>query len=290
MEESTNPATEVEEAAPATEAVSTDQASDDGEDGQLPDTGEPPSDEFEEIDFDGQRYAVPKPLKEAFLRNADYTRKTQEVSEQRKALEAERAAVQQRAERERSNIKAYAELYSLDSQIEQYQKLDWDKLTQEDPVQAFKLDREHRQLVEARNQRAKQIEQKEQEDALQTQRDTAKRVEEGFNALNSEIKGWDEKKAAVVRDFVARQTHLGITEAEIARMNAGEYGPAPIVWAYKAALYDQLMTKAAAKPQTPPPKPVQTVGKANKSARDITQASSYEEFAAMRKRQIAQRR
>jgi hypothetical protein len=40
-----------------------------------------------ELELDGAKYQVPAKLKDSFMRNEDYTRKTQELSEQRKALE-----------------------------------------------------------------------------------------------------------------------------------------------------------------------------------------------------------
>src|SRR5215216_3195421 len=48
------------------------------------------ADEFEDVDFAGKQYRLPKELKSALMMQADYTRKTQDVAEQRKALEGER--------------------------------------------------------------------------------------------------------------------------------------------------------------------------------------------------------
>lgn len=44
-----------------------------------------------EIDWEGTQVRVPKALKDAFMRNDDYTRKTQELSSQRQALEQVRS-------------------------------------------------------------------------------------------------------------------------------------------------------------------------------------------------------
>ena len=59
----------------------TDQAETDGaEDGQ-------PEDDTEEVDWDGTKYRIPKALKPGLLMQADYTRKTQELAEQRRHVE-----------------------------------------------------------------------------------------------------------------------------------------------------------------------------------------------------------
>ena len=51
-----------------------------------PEEMEPPP-ELEEVEHEGKKYQIPKPLKGALLMQADYTRKTQEVAEQRRAVE-----------------------------------------------------------------------------------------------------------------------------------------------------------------------------------------------------------
>ena len=45
-----------------------------------------------EVEIDGKTYKLPPELKDGFLRQADYTRKTQELAEQRRRMEAEREA------------------------------------------------------------------------------------------------------------------------------------------------------------------------------------------------------
>jgi hypothetical protein len=47
----------------------------------------------EEIEHEGRKYLVPKALKPLLLMQADYTRKTQEVAEQRRAVMAERLRI-----------------------------------------------------------------------------------------------------------------------------------------------------------------------------------------------------
>jgi hypothetical protein len=57
-----------------------------------------PLDDFEEIEYgEGQKYAVPKALKGAFLMQADYTRKTQELAEQRRTFAREQQEAAERA-------------------------------------------------------------------------------------------------------------------------------------------------------------------------------------------------
>ena len=53
-----------------------------------PTDSQPVESDDEEIEHDGAKYKVPKPPKEAFLRQADYTTKTQTLAEERRSFEA----------------------------------------------------------------------------------------------------------------------------------------------------------------------------------------------------------
>jgi len=54
-----------------------------------------PESDLAELEWDGQRVQVPKALKDAFMRNEDYTRKTQELAESRRAVEHIQQVAQQ---------------------------------------------------------------------------------------------------------------------------------------------------------------------------------------------------
>lgn len=94
IENTDNPATaEAVAQEPAKEATSTETeqpeyTAEDAEEGQVQ---EP---EYEEVDYNGNRYKVPKEVAPALMMQADYTRKTQEIAETRKAIEADREAFQ----------------------------------------------------------------------------------------------------------------------------------------------------------------------------------------------------
>ena len=93
----------------------------------LPDqTGAEP--EEVEVEYDGQTYSVPAALKDALLRQADYTRKTQEVAEGRKALDADRMAHSRSSETARAHIQDAARIVALNDQLAHYDKIDWGTL------------------------------------------------------------------------------------------------------------------------------------------------------------------
>lgn len=82
-----------------------------------PDEGQPEVvDDSVEVEYEGEKLKVPAKVKDALLRQADYTRKTQEVAETRKAIQAERQAMQFQMQFSQVSFAKQAELQNIDSQ------------------------------------------------------------------------------------------------------------------------------------------------------------------------------
>ena len=92
-------------------------------------------DELEEIERDGKRYKIPAALKPELMMQADYTRKTQELAAERKAIADQRSMVEQASEAE---LNAYAAVWNIDQQLAAYQKLDWDAWADKAPLELQK--------------------------------------------------------------------------------------------------------------------------------------------------------
>jgi hypothetical protein len=198
------PETEVETEGQETETEQ--QFDDDGN----PIDPEPEEDDSEEIEHEGQKYKVPKAIKPLVMMQADYTRKTQEVADLRKAVEAERQTLHQSSEAE---IAARATVVALDQQLAQFQNIDWDAWEDQDPFAAQKGLRQYQQLRDARGQAAGQFVALQQQRNLEAQRTTAKRLEEGRAALARDIPGWSDTLAASLLETGAK--HYGFERGEI---------------------------------------------------------------------------
>lgn len=208
-----------------------------------------PIDDGEEVDYEGEKFKVPAKLKDALLRQADYTRKTQEVAEERRSLEQQRAEVAQRAEFNQKHVREVAKVMAIDERLEQYQKLDWDSLADADPVQAMKLDRQMRDLQSQRQQAVNSIEQIHERTALETHQATARRLQEAQAEVKRDIPNWSSEL-----DMELKKTAMsfGFNEQE-ARVS----DPRTIKLVHKAYLYDQLMKERTKSPQAAEPaKPV----------------------------------
>jgi hypothetical protein len=155
-----------------------------------------------EIERDGKTFKVPAELKDDFLRQSDYTRKTQELAATRKELEAVRERVQQAGEAE---VNARAKAVAIDAAIKQYEGVDWDQLQAQDANVAFQHWRKFQQLQSAKVEADSEYKSAVEARTLETQQEAAKRIEQGLAELQRDIPDWSEKKAEELMSFGAKQ-------------------------------------------------------------------------------------
>lgn len=152
----------------------------------------------------------------------DYTQKTQKLAEDRKAVEtltqtlkAQEQAFAQQVQVQSALTQDIAKVTALDSQISQYQNLDWQQLSNTDPVEAQKLFFSYTQLKTQREQAVAEAQQKQQAFVqLQTQT-RAKQVELGQAVLQKEIPGWGPELA---KSLVSVGKEYGFKDEELATL------------------------------------------------------------------------
>jgi len=173
-------------------------------------------DDHEEIERGGVKYKVPKALVPELLMQSDYTKKTQEVAETRKALEARETEIAQQSERAKANLQEHAEVFSLEKQVEAYTKVDWASLRAQD-ADAY---REHwdtyQQLKDNLGNAKEALSKKDQERAFEEQRIRAKQLEEATTVLQREIPGWSPDLAGKLTSF--GEEKLGLTRGELSQI------------------------------------------------------------------------
>jgi hypothetical protein len=238
-------------------------------------------DDSEEIEHEGAKYKIPKALKGAVMMHSDYTRKTQEVAEQRRNVEAQEVALRQQTENQQQNLIEVAKFVAINDQLSQYDQVDYSALNQTDPVKAQQLWIERTQLQEKRQELAAQLQSREQERLFNEQRATAKRLEEGRAYVSANIKDWSpqlaDKLASIGRE-------MGYTEQEL-------YAPdiRTLKLLHRAYLGDQVLKKPIASPKsTVEAKPVTQVSGKSSTVKSPSQMTD-KEFAAWRRSQIAKR-
>lgn len=262
----------------------------DGENNDADPDLDPPDEEEEEIEVDGRKFALPKTaaekLKAERLMHADYTRKTQEVAEEHKATAAEREQARQEREQSQQYIKEVAKVHALDDQLAEFNKVDWNALSQSDPALAQQLDFQRRDLERKRAEADQAVTQKQQQNALAEQQATAKQVQEAEAYVQREIPGWNKELGAELNTW-ALDKGVKLDQA-FAKAVIGN--PALIVMMHKARMLDQLEKKQSAKPKpAPPPAPVTRVSAARASAAKDPAKMTDAEWARHRKEQQRKR-
>ena len=293
-DEANNPAEpelalETESAAPETVEVEETQAVEEASDEETvaseEEAGEPEEgSQFVSVEYDGQEYEVPPQLKDALLRQSDYTQKTQSLAEQKKAVEAQAAAIQQQSELQQQTIEDVAAVKAIDQQIEQYNALNWDELYNQDVGQASALDRQKRELESQRQNTINRLNDN-QAKALENQRaEHARVVEEGQKVLKKEIDNWTPELAQTIAAYGVSQ---GLNEQAVASIT----DPVHVKLIDKARRYDELVAKQkAATPKAEPPKSAVKVKGKRASATKDPDKMSIEEWTKMRNLQVEKRR
>jgi hypothetical protein len=191
------------EQAPEVEALPEveDDTEDTTEETELDDDGNPveepdePEDETTEVIKDGKAYKVPAALKDELLMHADYTRKTQEVAELRKSVEATLQQVSQVTQLEQQ---AAIAIGTIDAQIADFNTIDWDAWEDTDPIAAQRAWRQFGQLKESRGAALNQYQQAQQQRTFVQQQETAKLLEQGQRELAASIPQWGPEKATAL--------------------------------------------------------------------------------------------
>jgi hypothetical protein len=246
--------------------------------------GTEPEPELLEIEFNGKKHKIPAELKDGFLMQADYTKKTQAVAEMTRTVEARQAEADANFSVSEEVLQARAALMLHDNQLEQFQNMNWQQLENEDPVGAMSAWRQFQQLKEARSNIAGYLTEQQTQRSAQAEQATANRLRETREFAEKEIKGWSPELDNKITEFAVNGLGVGIDVLK------GALNPTLYKTFYLAYLGQQTLAKQAAPPKTPTSnvKPLAKVdSKANPSARKSTETMSMEEYAAHRHQQLA---
>jgi hypothetical protein len=172
-----------------------DGTTDEGDDGQ-------PAEDFEQIEFDGETFNVPKKLKDGFLRQADYTKKTQEVAAQRQAIDMARQSVHITQQRQAEFAQDIANLGAFNARLEPFNQVnDWPSYIRNGGAQAQADYMEYQALVQKRDQFANGVAGRIQQRAAEEERETANLVQQGRAEIAKHIPGYTADTVTKLADF-----------------------------------------------------------------------------------------
>ena len=281
--ESAAPEVETPSTTPANEVIN-----------ETSDEGSIPEADDEEYEVASEKYRIPKTLaahlkelEQGSLRQDDYTRKTQTVAEKSREIEAERTQLASQRQFQQQHVQAVAEVIAIDKQLANYAKLDWNSLSDADPVQAMKLDRQMRELQQQKSQLIGGIEQQQQHFTQTQQQAIARQRQEAVAQLQREIKGFGTPEVA--KELFETGTKYGIKQDEWANLDDPRL--------YKlidiARKYDKLVSQKTtdARPKVAEAKPITRVtpsaGANRKSVNDPS--ISMADFVKLRQEQTRRR-
>ncbi|HEX3888704.1 MAG TPA: hypothetical protein VHW05_14500 [Phenylobacterium sp.] len=176
------------------------------------DSAEAGAPECFELEHQGQVYQLPNALKGGFLRQADYTRKTQELAAHKRALVATHQAVARQAQAAQGALGDRAHLAALDQWLRTFGATDWRTLAQQNPQRAQALWARFQQTKALRDRYAAAVSHYGAQAAVTAGRQAAQRMAQTGAVLQREIPGWSPELAGKLVDYA--QGH-GVTLEEM---------------------------------------------------------------------------
>ncbi len=240
--------------------------------------------------------AIPDDVREAledFTKNVqgDYTRKTQELAEQRKAAEEKAKFAERVTSLKGEALESYAKGQAIAKEIAQLEDFIASRsdLWQSDPDQARRISDA---LVAKRvefDRTLQAVAKHESEMVAEEQRATAALLDAGRLQMAKMVKGFDAKAEAELIEYAVK--NYGVSEQDAKRW---PLNPAGAAMAWKAMQYDKLQqqTKAAtaAKPPAPPAAPVKALSGRNAATAKDPEKMTDAEWVAWRNQQLAKKR
>jgi len=201
-------------------------------------------------------------LQAGYSRQADYTRKSQVLAEQRKQMDDELSATQQERQRYSHALEQLGD--STDFEINQFKDVDWNKLKADDPMAYIQQKDALRDLQDSKNKinAEKQKIQEQQENEYKT--NMLKHRDEQIKLLSERLPDWTDptKGPKLKQDIKSFALAKGFTEQEINMLIDAR----SIEVLNNAMKYENLLNAKIAK------KKVKTVPKVTKPGAGVSKA------------------
>ncbi len=172
-----------------------------------------------EFEWKGAKYQVPPELKdlhEGYLRQEDYTKKTQEAADMKRSAEAMLQQAQKFQELQQAAQPQFETLAAVNQRLKAFQQINWNDLTAKDPAEAQRMFMAYQQTKEAKATAEAELQKAMGQHEQVVSEARQKLIAEGAKILEKDIKGWSSEKAAKLNDF-ARATY-GFSASEVANV------------------------------------------------------------------------
>jgi hypothetical protein len=249
---------------------------------------DPPA--VDEVEFDGKKLAIPKGTPPELVESvkslandlkADYTRKTQEVAEQRKSIATRSEAIQQQEQMLSANFTKAVEYKALQDRMAQFENIDWQALVDENPAQATKLNLAYQGLQKQAGTMYRELQQAEAQRQQALSKHQQSLVEAGQRELTKRIPKWSGDVAKSVSETALS---YGFSQEELSSI----LDPRIVHAMHDAMQFRKLqaskpaaMQKVAQAPKVLKPGAVATRPPQQKALESLRKTGSIEDFAKL---------
>lgn len=211
---------------------------------QVPDSPDATSDEvpaestaptFEEVEYEGKTYQVPPELKEAIIRQSDYTKKSQSLADQRRSFDLQQHQTRIAHMSEQFKVETaqeHQQLQALNWALNE--PVDWSSMTTE---QKLERSLQIQQWERSKAQLEQSLEGKRREWGEKQNAELAKLRTASMEAIGKRIPGFSKETAKAIREHAISE---GYTETELNSI----LDPRHVTTLWKAQQFDLLKAKA----------------------------------------------
>jgi hypothetical protein len=230
------------------------------------------TEDAEEVEYEGKSYKLPKELKDALLRQQDYTKKTQEVAATRRSVEERAQALQAEVEFNAAHFNKALEAHALNAQLQQFAQVNWAELAEADSARYLMLDRQQRTLQDAANRVNAELQQLGGEFLQKKQEARQKAQAKCIEELRRDYKDFGPE---LLRSLDETGRKFGFSAEELSQVT----DPRMIRVLHAATQYQKLQGKSIADKKVQGVKPVQV-----KSARSAQGSQANAQMAELKSR------
>ena len=178
---------------------------------------QPDEPQYHRVKLDGVEMEVTlDEMKSSYMRQQDYTKKTQAIAEEKSKLQAEQEAAQQ----DRLRYQQHLEQLVQQQQAQQPVEPDWDQLYEQDPLEWMKQKEEFRSQKERNLELQQQHFQMQQQQQQEQQAQMQQHLAQQHQTLVDAIPEWKDPKVmqqekAQIRDYAMT---IGYSEQEVSQV------------------------------------------------------------------------
>lgn len=157
--------------------------------------------ELVEVEIEGKTYKVPPELQKGYLRQADYSRAMNAVTEKEKAYTSRIELIDQMEKTADERSEALAQVKLIDERIKAYDGVDWAKAKADSPAEAAMAAIELMQLKDARKEAVNAAAQVARKLTEGKERLLSEKRADMEKALSKSLKGWGDEMGAQVSRY-----------------------------------------------------------------------------------------